>query len=178
MLNKRYLLQTWVYPSVKQCWSLPGAGKICFCHYLCISSLVFNGVSICTNRTKCSLPILRLKIKHLVILGLRRFHAQCVSCMSSSCVVEREARNARLPPFFLRSVPLHSKLLRAAVALPQHKAVGGQDSPAPDKWKQREWVKCQFLRTKQNPTVFAALARTINSNTVVAHCGKTISLNH
>lgn len=126
MLNKKYLLQTWVYPSVKQHWSLPGTGKIHFCRYLCISSLVFNGVSIYTNRTKCSLPVLRLKIKRLVILRLKRFRAQRVSCMSTSCVVEREARNTCLPPFFLWSVPLHSELLRAAVALPQHKARGGR----------------------------------------------------
>lgn len=33
---------------------------------LSVSGLGFNGVLICTNRTKLSLHVLRMKIKHLV----------------------------------------------------------------------------------------------------------------
>lgn len=97
--------------------------------------------------------------------------------------MEREACNARIPSFFICSVPLQSKLFRAVVAFLWHKAMAGGgvggDSPALDKQKQREGVQCHFSQgTKQNPTVFAALAITINSNTMIAQCGKIVGPNH
>lgn len=70
-------------------------------------------------------------MKHLVILRPKRFRVQrvcCVSSSSSSSVVEREARNARMPSSFIRSVPLQSKLFRAVVAFLQRKAMAGLSS--------------------------------------------------